>query len=518
MNKKPKQYGIASCTREATSVGIEIAASGGNAVDAAVGVAFDLLVSNILMCSIAGGGFATVRTPDGNVETIDFFDCMPGKGLNPEYFQKYATPQKVFLPYGVGIEVLIGHATVGVPGTVKGLELLLKRHGTMPLKEVIQPAIEHARRGTKISNTISSWLEISTKKVHWYTRYAKKLLSTPAGDRLTAGYLLKQPDLANTLETIANYGSDVVYKGEIADAIVQEMKQGGGLITYDDLSSYEAIVREPVKTSYKGKQVWTNPPPSVGGATLIELLNIISHLELGESYTPDMVTAVGKAIKLALHDKFTRYLDPKTNMEVAKELLSPEYALECYKKILPSANTTHLSCIDDTGCAVGITMSMGYGSGVAVPGTGIIMDNVLGELELNPKGYLKAPSGERLISGMSPSIMYDDDKHDLVVLGTPGASRIAPCLMQIIVNLTDFKMDLLTAISSPRFHYEDNKFAIEPGIVLNKDLLDSNVEICEFSDLSMYFGGSQCVRFRRGKLPESATDPRRSGSAQTLII
>jgi gamma-glutamyltranspeptidase/glutathione hydrolase len=518
MNKKPKQYAIASCTREATSVGVEIAAEGGNAVDAAVGVAFDLIVSNILMCSIGGGGFATVRTPDGLVETIDFFDCMPGKGLNPDYFRKYANPQKMFLPYGVGIEVMIGHACSGVPGTVKGLELLLKRHGTMPLKEVIQPAIEHARKGIKLSRTISFWLGISAEKVHWYTRYAKKLLSTPAGEIPEAGYLLKQKDLADTLELIGQYGSGVVYKGVIADAIVQEMQKGGGLITYEDLASYEAIIRKPLETTYRGRKVWTNPPPSVGGATLVEMLNILSHFDLGDKLTPEMITTIGKAQRIALHDKFTRYLDPKTNEEVAKELLSPEYALEKYKAIKPCPNTTHLSTIDDTGCGVGITMSMGYGSGVAIPDTGIMMDNVLGEMELNPKGFLQATPGERLISGMAPSVMFDEETNDLVALGTPGASRISTCLMQIIMNLTDYKMDLLTALSSPRFHFEDLKFALEPGLELDESQLDDNIEVCRFDDLNMYFGGSQSVRFKKGKLPEAATDPRRSGSAQTLIV
>ena len=518
MKVKPKQYAIASCTREATSVGIEIAASGGNAVDAAVGVACDLLVSNILMSSIGGGGFATVRTPDGQVETIDFFDAMPGKGLNPDYFQRYANPQKAKLPYGVGIEVMVGHSTIGVPGTMKGLELLLKRHGTMSLNEVVQPAVEHARRGTKISNTISYWLGLSSEKVHWYTRACKRILSTPAGDKLPPGYLLKQPDLANSLELIGKYGSDVVYKGLIADAIVQEMKNGGGLITFEDLSTYEAIVRTPLFTTYRGRKIWTNPPPSVGGATLVELLNILSHLELADKHTPQTATLTGKAINHALFDKYTRYVDVNTNEEVSKELLSPEYAHECYKKLEPCPNTTHLSCVDDTGCAVGITMSMGYGSGVAIPGTGIIMDNSCGEIELNPKGFLKAAPGERLMSGMTPTIMYDDELGDLVVLGTPGATRIAPTIGQILLNIIDFKMDLLTAISAPRFHYESGKFSYEPGIKIDESMLADNVIINPFDDLDMYFGGAQSARFTKGKLPEAATDRRRSGSAQTLIV
>ncbi|MEW5819642.1 MAG: gamma-glutamyltransferase [Cyanobacteriota bacterium] len=517
MNRKPKQYAIASCTREATSVGIEIAASGGNAVDAAVGVAYALIVSNILMCSIGGGGFATVRTPDGEVETIDFFDAMPGKGLNPQYFQKYANPQKAYLDYGVGVEVMLGHSTVGVPGTVKGLELLHKRHGKIPFKEVLQPAIEHARKGIKLSNTIAYWLSLSSEKLHWYTRTAKKILSTPAGNVLEPGHVLKQPDLANTLELIANYGSDVVYKGIIADAIVQEMKNGGGLITFEDLENYEAIVRKPLYTKYRSRHIWTNPPPSVGGATLVEILNIISHLEFKDQLSPQSAVLVGKAIRQALFDKYNKYVDINTNEDVSKELLSPEYALECYKKIVPCPNTTHLSCVDNSGCACGITMSMGYGSGVAVPETGIIMDNSLGELELNPQGFLKAEPGTRLMSGMTPTIMFDDISEDLVVLGTPGATRIAPTIAQIILNLVDFKMDLLTALSSPRFHYEDKKLSYEPGIEIDKTLLDPETIINPFDDIDMYFGGAQCARFKKGKLPEAATDRRRSGSAQTLI-
>lgn len=518
MLKKAKQYAIASCTREATSVGIEIAADGGNAVDAAVGVAFDLMVSNILMASVGGGGFATIRTPEGHVETIDFFDAMPGKGLNPKYFQKYANPQKVKLDYGVGIEVMLGHSTIGVPGTVKGLELLLKRHGTMPLKEVVQPAIEHARSGIKLSNTLSYWLELSAKEVHWYTRACKKILSTPAGDIPSPGFILKQQDLANTLEIIGQYGSDVVYKGDIADAMVQEMKNNGGLITFEDLSTYEAIIREPLCINYRGRQIWTNPPPSIGGATLAHILNMISHANLGTEHTPETIALVSHAIRQALFDKYSKYVDITTNEEVAKELLSPDYAEECYKKIQPSPNTTHLSCLDNTGCACGITMSIGYGSGVAIPETGIIMDNSLGEMELNPKGFLKANPGDRLMSGMTPTIMYDKESDDLVVLGTPGATRIPPTIAQVLINIVDHKMDLLSALSSHRFHYEDNKFSYEPDIEVDKSLYSDKVDICAFEDINMYFGGAQSARFKKGRLPEAATDRRRSGSAQTLIV
>ena len=518
MERRPFKYAVASGTKEATSIGIETASIGGNAVDVAVGVAFGLLVSNILMCSIGGGGFATVKSPDGKVEIIDFFDCMPGKGLNLGYFKEHARPQKVYLPYGVGIEVMIGHATVGVPGTVKGLELLLERHGTLPLKEVVQPAIELARAGIHLNHNISWWLEMSAHSIHWQTEYSKKLFSMPSGEVPDSSYLFKMPDLANSLQIIGQHGSDAVYKGDIAEAIVEEISKGGGLITYEDIASYEAIVRKPLETTYREKYIYTNPPPSVGGVTLVELMNIVSHIDFEKMYKPQLVTTVGKAIRLALHDKFTRYLDPSTNEEVAKELLCPEYTFQCFKKITPGPNTTHLSSIDDEGYAVGITMSMGYGSGVGISGTGIVMDNVLGEMELNPQGYLKTEPGQRLISGMTPTIMVNEDTNDVVVLGTPGASRIAPCLMQIIINLIDHKMDLYSAISSPRIHYEDNTFVMEPGIEVDENLLDKRVKVVKFDKIDMSMGGAECVRLKEGLFPEAASDPRRSGSAQTLVI
>ncbi|MEW5820859.1 MAG: gamma-glutamyltransferase [Cyanobacteriota bacterium] len=518
MKKNPKQYALATCTREATTAGIEIASSGGNAVDVAVASAFDLLVSAVIMCSIGGGGFALVKTPDGKIELIDFFDCMPGKGIDLNKYRKNAKPDKVLLKCGTDYEVMVGHATVTVPGAVKGLELLLKRHGTMPLKELLQPAIRDAKNGTKFNRNLNDFISISAKEVHWRSNYIKNILSTPEGEVPGIGYRVKQPELSKTLELIAEYGSDVVYKGDIADSIIKEIQDNGGLVTYEDLKTYEPTIRKPLETIYKGKKIWTNPLPSVGGVTLVQILNAISHMKIGNKLSPEDVAIIGKIQRKALFDKFNKYIDPEKNEEISRELLSSEYALNCYKKILSSPNTTHLSCIDDSGYAVSITMSMGYGSGVAIPDRGIFMSNSLGEIDLNPRGYLMAQPGEKLVSCMSPSLMYDESTNDLVVMGSASSSRISTSLMHVIMNMTDFNMSLHEAINSPRCHYENNEFSIETGLEVDDSLLDNETKICWFDTKERFFGGSHCVRYKEGKLLEAVNDPRRSGSAQTMLI
>lgn len=517
MITKPKQYALATCTREATTAGIEIAAAGGNAVDVAVAAALDLLVSNLFMCNIAGGGFLLVKTPDGDVECIDFFDCMPGKGTDIDAYRKIAQPKKVMIQCGTDYEVMIGHATVSVPGTLRGLELLLKKHGTMPLSELLQPAIRDAKNGVRVNRNVQGYISFTAEKIQWPNPYIKSIIATTEGKVPYIDYKVIQSDLANTLELIAKHGSDILYTGEIADAIVKELQDNGGLLNHEDLKTYEPNIRKPLKANYKGKTIWTNPPPSVGGATLVEMLNMFSNHTLKGKLSPQDVAVIAKIQRQALHDKYNRYLDPATNIEVSKELLSLEYAKECYKKIQPPPCTTHLSSLDDTGYAVSITMSMGYGSGVAIPGTGIFMSNCLGEIDLSPRGYLKTNPGDKLISAMSPSMMYDESTDDFIVLGGASSSRIPTSLMHLIMNITDFNMSLHDAINSPRCHYEDNEFAIELGLEVDRTLLDPQTKFSEFKTKERFFGGTNCVRHKKGHLFEASNDPRRSGAAQTFL-
>ncbi len=507
--QKPKKIAVASCTPSASESAVKVFEAGGNAFDAAVCAAFDLMVSNPLMCSIGGGGFAAVK-PAGSddVKIIDFFDAMPGKGLPKSAFGQNMKTTK--LPYGTGIEVISGHSSIGVPGTVKGLEFVSKNYGRIPLSESLKPPAENAIKGVPLNATVAYWLSLSAEKLHWQTEYAKKLLSTEKGEVPPKGYLMKNPDIANTFELIGQYGSGVIYKGDIAKSISDEVLSGGGIITRKDLETYDVIIRNPLKVKYGDYLINTNPPPSVGGSTMVQILKVASKLGI-EDYSPENVSKLGRIIYSAFQDRFACFKEGMDYEEKLYNMLSDENILEKYKNISSSSNTTHLCCIDDLGNACSITMSMGYGSGVGIEGTGIVMDNVLGELELNPLGFHALDPGNRLVSSMSPTIAISNN--DILALGTPGASRIATSLANIFINIVKCGKDIESALHSPRIHWEDDKFSYEYPLVVNEKLLPNDWEIVKFDKLNMFFGGVQCVQLQNDITLKGASDLRRNGKS-----
>ncbi len=509
---KPGKVGIASCTPYATDAAAQIALAGGNAIDAAIAGAFDLMVSNILMCSIGGGGFATVKVPGRNPVIFDFFDAMPGIGLDRGEFGKNMRTEKV--PYGIGIDVITGYSSIGVPGTSKGLEHVSKTFGNLSLKETLAPAIRHAREGVPLNSTIAYWLSISAEKIHWHTEYSKSLLSTQDGQVPKAGYPIKNPDLANTFEIIAEEGTDIIYKGEIAQKMSEYIRQGGGIVTAEDLRNYQVIERKPLSTRYRNYEIFTNPPPSVGGLTLIQMLKALSAHKIN-GYDPKTVARFGRVIHTALNDRYSLFRAGNRNFNDLYTLVEDDYVMEKYQNIAPSPNTTQISCLDDLGNSCSITMSMGYGSGVALPGTGICFGNILGELELNPFGFHALDPGMRLVSGMAPTVAVDSRNKDLLAIGSPGASRIAPAIMQTIVNISDLGLHLCDAIEMPRVHWEDGKLVVEAKMDVDTGMVPDDWEIVKFDNLDMYFGGVQCVRLSKNDMT-ACSDPRRCGTSRIV--
>lgn len=503
---------IASCSQNATAAGEEILKSGGNAFDAAVACAFNLMVSNPLMCSIGGGGFAAVKTQDDDVKILDFFDAMPGKGLDKSCFGQNINV--ISLGYGNGVDVISGHSSIGVPGTVKGLELISKRYGKMPLKEIIAPAIDDAISGVPLNATVAKWLTLSSEKLHWQTTYAKQLLSTKSGKILQAGDNVKNKDLANTFELIGQYGSDIIYKGDIAKKISEIVLADGGIITQKDLAEYQVIERSPIRVKYGDYYIFTNPPPSIGGITLAQMLKVVNMSDI-KDYSKENVAKLAKIINIAISNRYSTIKGESTDVQELYKLTDNEYIFEKYKNILPSANTTHLSVVDKDGNCCSITMSMGYGSGVAIDGTGIVMDNVLGELELNPLGFHALTPGDRLVSGMCPTILTNKQMNDLIVAGTPGASRITTALLHTIINLCTLDKFLEDSVLAPRIHWENDMLSFERGIGIDENLIPSEWKIIEYKDRNMFFGGVQCARLKDGVF-EAASDPRRSGISRLV--
>src|SRR5919112_2678235 len=441
-----RTFAAAAGTPYAAEAAAETYRAGGNAADAAVAAAAGVGVTEPLMSSIGGGGFALVRDPSGEAELIDYYDVMPGKGLPASAFGAGGGPQTMILKYGAGVRSIVGGASSAVPGSLRGWETILARHGRLGLKEALAPAVRFAREGFRVCKTSALWFGVAEEVLRLTEETRKHFYK---GKRVyREGEQMRFPDLADTLEAVGEGGVGIFYEGELARRISAYMLQMGGVITEEDLAGYEAIVREPMSVRYGAGAMYTNGPPSAGGPTLAQMLKVVSAYDLATMPEGEYVRVMAGAMKLALSDRETAYLDGAENSRVAERLTGEEYAAEQRRRIFSafgSPHTTHLSCVDSEGLAVSITASMGYGSGLVVPGTGIPMNNTLGEPELNPRGFHALTPGKRLISSMSPTVVSSPDG-DFVSLGSPGAFRITTAILQTLINVLDFGMTLEEAV------------------------------------------------------------------------
>ena len=516
------RFAASAGTHYAADAAAEVYRAGGNAADAAVAAAAAVAVTEPLMSSLGGGGFALVRVPAGNAdevvgrdgvggetggaEVIDYYDCMPGKGLPPSAFGAGGSPTTVILKYGAGVKSIVGAASCAVPGSLRGWELLLRRHGRLTLRHALDPAVRLAREGFRVPKTSGMWFEVSEEVLNLTDETRKNFYTN--GRVYCVGEEIRFPELADTLEAVGEEGADLFYKGVLGRQISSYILGEGGIITEEDLGTYEAMVRETLSFVYEDRTVHTNGPPSAGGPTLAQMMRVVSGYDLTALPAADHAQVLAGAMKYALEDRGRAYTDITENASVAERLTSEEYVRAQRTRIFGSPHTSHLSCVDETGLAVSITASMGYGSGIVIPGTGIPMGNTLGEPELNPKGFHALNPGERLISTMSPTILSSPDG-ELVSLGSPGASRIPTAIMQTLVNVVNLSLPLEAAVYAPRLHAEGGLFAYEAGA--KKPDLSSYEQILAYDEPSMFFGGVNAVRRTPEGLFEAAADPRRSG-------
>src|ERR687898_674568 len=455
-----RTFAASAGTPYAAEAAAEVFCAGGNAADAAVAAAAAVSVTEPLLSSVGGGGFALVRCPTGEAELIDYYDTMPGKGLPRSAFGARGSPQTIVLKYGAGVNSTVGGASVAVPGALRGWEALLGRHGRLKLKETLAPAVRLAREGFRLCKTSAMWFQVAEEVLRLTEETSKNFY---VGDRVyLEGEEVRFPELADTLAAIGESGADLLYEGELARRLSDFILKMGGIITERDLAAMSEI---------------------------------------------EYARIMAGAMRLALRDREVAYVDGAENEIVAQRLTSEEYAKQQRRRISGSPQTSHISCVDAEGFAVSITATMGYGSGLVIPGTGIPMNNTLGEPELNPRGFHSLAPGERLISSMSPTIFTEEG--GVIALGSPGASRIPSAILQTLVNVLDFGMPLETAVLAPRFHAEGGLFAYEAG-ARTADL-DRYEQVLPFEEPNMYFGGVNAVRRTPEGTFEAAADPRRSG-------
>ncbi|MCP4617932.1 MAG: gamma-glutamyltransferase [Bradyrhizobium sp.] len=475
----PAEHGMVVAQEKlAAQAGAEILKQGGNAVDAAVATGFALAVTYPRAGNIGGGGFMVIHSAErGQDITIDYRETAPA-AMTPDIFlgaDGKPDPAK-------SRDSALG---IGVPGTVAGLALALEKFGSgkFSLAEILKPAIALARDGFVVTDDTADTLSDMYRRMSRWPNSAKSF-SRADGNPLREGDTLKQGDLAAALSTISEQGPRGFYEGPVAEKLVKSIRDAGGIMTTDDLKSYQAILRAPVRGSYRGYDIVSMPLPSSGGTVLLETLNILEGFPLGEikQGSANSLHLIVEAMKRAYADR-ARYLgdpafvDAPTNMLIAKDYAAKQRASIDLARATPWAeaspakpqregsNTTHYSVVDARGNAVSntYTLNFPYGVGLVAEGTGILLNNELDDFTAAPgaanafglvgfEANLPGP-GKRPLSSMSPTIVLKDGK-PVLVTGTPGGSRIISAVTQVIVNSIDYRMNIAAAVAAPRVHHQ----------------------------------------------------------------
>jgi len=526
---------VVSSERTASEVGIKILKSGGNAIDAAVATAFALAVTYPGAGNIGGGGFLVFYKNDGLITTIDFREKAP-----------MATSAKMYLDDKGNIHMNSNHEgilSVGVPGTVAGLELAHKKYGNMSWNQLVEPAIKLAQNGFPISHHLSGTLKHFKKGFLKYPSSAKVFLKKDS-TAYNAGEIWHQPDLANTLKRIRKYGAEDFYNGETARLISEFMKQNGGLITFKDLKKYIAIERKPIHGIYRGYDLFSMGPPSSGGITLIEMLNILEGYDLKNMghNSSKYLHVLTETMRLAYLDR-ARYLgdlDFNPDMPV-KMLLSKEYSTNLRKLIQmnktlnskiedinqssENLHTTHFSIIDVDGNAVSLTYTIEswFGSEIVVEGAGFLLNNEMGDFNPMPgktddQGHIGTRPNiiepeKRMLSSMCPTIVLKDNKPFLII-GSPGGRTIINTILQIILNIIDFNMNIAEAIAARRIHHQwiPDVTIMEKGVTtIDSKIIYENLGHKTKIDYSMIYNEAMGILIdNKNNIYHGAADPRSS--------
>ncbi len=515
-------HGLVAAGHHATAeAGAEILRSGGNAVDAAIAAMCTAFIAESVLTAAGGGGFMLLRLPEGTALLYDGFARMPGKTRPVTDMDFRAIP----VDFGDMVQTFhIGRASIATPSLLAMLFAAHARHGRMPMRELMQPAIQAAREGIPLNALQATFIgllePILTAEPECRALYA------PDGKLLAAGEVFRNPDLGNVLELLAIDGIDEMYRGDVACSIADACA-AGGLLDRADLARLQVDIRPPLTRHVLGGELLTNPPPSSGGCLIAFCLCLLEALR---RRLPDIPSAVllaeamrttslarGQGLDYRIHEQ-----------GIADEFLAPAYLQKHLAGTLgrldigrvtttsePAnrhGSTTHISVVDASGLAVSLTASNGEGSGIIAPGTGIHLNNMLGEEDINPGGFHCLPGGTTLPSMMAPS-MYLEHGRLALVLGSGGSNRLRGAILQVLWRHIAEDEDIETAVRAPRLHNEGDMLDVEPGRLRNREralLASLGWQVRAWEQPSVYFGGVHAISLR-GKEPYGAGDPRRGG-------
>jgi gamma-glutamyltranspeptidase/glutathione hydrolase len=447
-----------------------------------------------LLTGPGAGGYMLVAGAGEEPTLLDFFVEAPGRGADPSR-RGDLVPAEV--SFGDAVQVFnCGAASCGAYGNPAGLDAALARWGSQDRAALAAPAAALARRGVALNNAQAYVSEI-LEPILVSTPESSEVFA-PGGHALREGDVFHSPELADTIERFGAEGAAPFYTGDLAGAVVAWVGDRGGQLTHADLAAYEPVAREPVRATYRGRAVLTNPPPSAGGTLLALAMARLDERPEGPPSAVDIVAVMEEAQALRTAD-FVAGLD------------EPGFADRLLASRLGS--TTHISVLDRDGRACAVTCTNGEGSGLVVPGTGIHVNNVMGEQDLNPLGFFAFPPGRRMPSMMAPTIVLGPGGEVELVLGSAGSNRIRSAILQVIVGVVDHGLQAQDAVLAPRVHFEDGLVYAEPGTDVDA-LRAGGRRLVTFRDRNLFFGGAQAVeRDRVSGTLSGAGDPRRGGAA-----
>lgn len=496
---------VASGHRLTSEAAREILLDGGNAFDAIIAAHFMACVAEPVLASLGGGGYLMAEPADRQAHVYDFFAQTPLQSRcdNLDFYP-------ISADFGAASQQFhIGMGSVATPGAVAGMFRIHRDLGSLPMQRLLEPAIHAARDGVRI-NALQAYIFGVVSPIYLATSGARRIYGseTQADTTRLEGELIRQPELADTLEALSVEGEDAFYRGELAGRIVGQC-EGRGLLTLEDLRRYQVEVREPLRSRFRSAELLINPSPSSGGTLIAFALSLLDRLppvgfdieSLGQLAEVMEMTSRARLDCLATDaGRLHHLLDDEMLQKYRDELSQRPYC---------SRGTTHISVVDNAGNLASMTVSNGEGCGELVEGTGIMLNNILGEEDLNPAGFFRWQPGTRMTSMMAPGILHTGSGR--AVLGSGGSNRLRTAILQVIINLVDRGMSIEDAVAAPRIHYENGLLNLEPGLVEDLEPLRAEFpDILQWPGRNLFFGGVHSVWLENDDF-HAVGDTRRDG-------
>ncbi len=482
---------VAAGDSRSAQAGANILKEGGNAYDAALAVMLAAPICEPLFTSLGGGGFLLGLEKDKKPELYDFFVQVPKKRVEePEFYP-------IYVDFGAAVqEFHIGAGSIAIPGLVRGIEQVHIEKCTLPMSKIIQPAVKYAREGVYLSKMQASFVKL-LEPIFTSTKSSMDVYGLEDSTLIDETHLYKNPAYADFLEAFTKEGAKLFYEGFVAEEIEKISKQNDGLILKEDLKNYKVIKRTPIDFMYKNYEIVTNPPPSGGGILIAFTMKLLEKYDLKAFRSYEHVKGLIEAFNTT-SDFRREHVDEFLHDEKLKDILNNNRLIKNYCTTMHSrlnlwGNTTHLSVIDEKGSAVSVTTTNGEGCGHVIPSSGIMLNNMMGEEDLNPHGWFTWQEGIRLPSMMAPTAVLKNGEPKLI-LGSAGSNRIRSAIIGTMINNLEYGMDLDKSINAPRIHFEKDIAFIEPQLDKRiQEELKKYYKLQYFDDLNIFFGGVQAV-------------------------